>query len=1012
MAYFDGFYSILAAGTALTTSRFSGGWPNKIERLLNSQQDKPIRVIQSGNDRQTSDRGVELLPSWAGMRTDAALLEFAGYDSDTALFPGGIGNPYRASPPEAWLPGDLGAKLTRWFRGNVGMLQTCGWSPDDKHSSITVTPENEFAATFNSSGWRNARGAFGRSSGKYYLEFKVNGSSPTHGVGLAATNAPLQDNHIGVSPHGILILCSPAMFGQVFTNNTLASDYWTTNPVASMTVQLAVDLTAKKVWAKKVGDSLWNNSGTADPATGVGGYDISTIEGTVYPAWSVSSSGASVVLNPGVYAWAGAIPSGFAAWNSELLVPVTDTRRIAKWVDQSDNTVPRRLDSYNKHADLSVTSDGLGVSRTGTSAGSGQPVTARGYEVMPSVGKHYFEYAVTGGSAILAVGFTDALVNSANTLSLGQSGSYSLGYWSIDGTVRIGGTTVATLLAYTTGDTIGVAVDFDAKLIWFRKGAGGDWNNNPANSPATGVGGISFASVYTKSMLHAVSITSHASVVTLNFGATAYSGTAPAGFGNVPNPKASINQITLAKRPKFMGQVPDTISGAAPFSGALFDNTISNSMYGDSYGLPVSTEPRSIFIVCMPTSINNEMVVMSYGGVSSGEFGLSLNPGGNVGSIQFTSGVANGRRDITAPIHLKPFIFGFTYDTAADISSANAKLFLNDKELPTTATSGGSGTGVINTTADTPLFIGSRGDASPYARLYIAEMIVVDGLVTQDEKHRIEAYLANEYNIQYNIGGHYYKSTDAEEEIENLFPNNTFAGATVGVLGSGGSLPTGFSVNWASQITEVISITEDNGVAKMRISITANNTTGAAVHPGIKCPITAGISPGAYGLQWKYGRFSKTGTSSLTEGVNFKCKNASNVFISDAYLNTYSVPDPTVYSKASRMAILPAGTASLDFVVATQLNNTQDISWVFDISAIQVERESLSDKLIPTNNGSEFGTGIWTPAKLGADNLGWFSAKDRGNISLISGMADKWISRSGAVVAESNSLQLSQRSRI
>lgn len=69
--------------------------------------------------------------------------------------------------------------------------------------------------------------------------------------------------------------------------------------------------------------------------------------------------------------------------------------------------------------------------------------------------------------------------------------------------------------------------------IWFRRN-GGIWNGNPSADPATGVGGISLATVAGQTLFPTVQGTGDASQ-TVNFGATAFANAAPAGFVGPPH---------------------------------------------------------------------------------------------------------------------------------------------------------------------------------------------------------------------------------------------------------------------------------------------------------------------------------------------------------------------------------------------------------------------------------------------------------------------------------------------
>lgn len=67
-----------------------------------------------------------------------------------------------------------------------------------------------------------------------------------------------------------------------------------------------------------VGAGNWNNSGTANPETGVGGIDISSVASgfpDLYAMIGMVANGDSIEINFGSYAFTYAIPSGGEAWN-------------------------------------------------------------------------------------------------------------------------------------------------------------------------------------------------------------------------------------------------------------------------------------------------------------------------------------------------------------------------------------------------------------------------------------------------------------------------------------------------------------------------------------------------------------------------------------------------------------------------------------------------------------------------------------------------------------------------
>jgi hypothetical protein len=79
----------------------------------------------------------------------------------------------------------------------------------------------------------------------------------------------------------------------------------------------------------------------------------------------------------------------------------------------------------------------------------------------------------------------------------------------------------------TSGTVICVAVDIAAKLIWWRLGAAGNWNNNASRDPAAGTGGVSIPNVGTT---FPTDCFGGADTLISNFGGSAFTGAVPAGF--------------------------------------------------------------------------------------------------------------------------------------------------------------------------------------------------------------------------------------------------------------------------------------------------------------------------------------------------------------------------------------------------------------------------------------------------------------------------------------------------
>lgn len=185
-------------------------------------------------------------------------------------------------------------------------------------------------------------------------------------------------------------------------------------------------------------------------------------------------------------------------------------------------------------------------------------------------GKYYWE--------VTASPFTDTgsgvgvAIASANLSNLSLNGAAAaIAYRS--GSIYINNVNSGATIGNFAGQTVCVAVDFSAALIWFRQGAAGNWNGNASNNPATAVGGISFTAIGVTAGTTSVypvgcfGVTNDA--LTANFGDSAFVGAVPAGFtagtaGSVAVPRYLAN-IGTNNAPAW-GQIDLAASG---ISGTL-----------------------------------------------------------------------------------------------------------------------------------------------------------------------------------------------------------------------------------------------------------------------------------------------------------------------------------------------------------------------------------------------------------------------------------------------------------
>jgi hypothetical protein len=158
-------------------------------------------------------------------------------------------------------------------------------------------------------GTGGARGAVSFSSGKYYFESKltaiINNSVAAGVCTLGANLTTINTNTTGAAAFTRL--------GPIWINNANSGVSIGTRAVNDV-IGIAVDITARLIWFRVSPAGIWNNSGTADPAAGVGGINISALSGALYVLVSTgTTANDAITVNFGASAFTGAVPSGFTS---------------------------------------------------------------------------------------------------------------------------------------------------------------------------------------------------------------------------------------------------------------------------------------------------------------------------------------------------------------------------------------------------------------------------------------------------------------------------------------------------------------------------------------------------------------------------------------------------------------------------------------------------------------------------------------------------------------------------
>jgi hypothetical protein len=279
---------------------------------------------------------------------------------------------------------------------------------------------------------------------------------------------------------------------------------------------------------------------------------------------------------------AGAVPNNDDIWieveylgasGSPLGTIVTTTKasilaaNAAVSSDSSTWNVPT-FTSWNPSDLTGITLSNSNLTATGTGVASGVRAL-NGW----STGKYYWEMTIgtwTNNATGPMLGPATSIFSGviwANVSKLGQ-------------VVINNSVTGPGLGARSSGDTIGIAVDIGAKLIWFRVAPSGNWNGSGTANPATGAGGFDITPISTGPLFPAFYANIASDAATANFGASAFSGSVPSGFtAGFPSTWLPFKlTITLSSpQPQFPGYLYARVRAAKPSTTYYIDPKIGLS---------------------------------------------------------------------------------------------------------------------------------------------------------------------------------------------------------------------------------------------------------------------------------------------------------------------------------------------------------------------------------------------------------------------------------------------------
>lgn len=214
-------------------------------------------------------------------------------------------------------------------------------------------------------------------------------------------------------------------------------------------------------------------------------------------------------------------------------------------------------------------------------------------------------------------------------------------------------------------------------------------------------------------------------------------------------------------------------------------------------------------------------------------------------------------------------------------------------------------------------------------------------------------YANNVPAFQFNDNGT-YRGTSVEPGSTNHLANNQLTGATVGVIGSGGALPTGWSIlSNRGFAPEIVAIGTENGYDYIDIKYngTANTTGGLFLQIASFTGITA-----SQGQTWTKSAFFKVIDATQlpnTPGTTIQVleATAAGAFVTSSGSTIVGTSTLTRFSHTRTLtgATTERVTSRVDFGI---INNGSSCNFTYRIAVPQLEQSPIATSVISTPSGS------------------------------------------------------------
>jgi hypothetical protein len=202
-----------------------------------------------------------------------------------------------------------------WVPPNPAVVAAAGvtLNPGDTSGNITLSNGNLTAISSNGSS-AGVRATTSHTTGKYYWEIKVDADGA--GFAVSATVLTGSSSLTAADANNCLYFNTGAGGnGQFYMLGSLTGAFSGSITAVGNVIQVAVDLTAREMWARGSLDTNWNGNGAAFPTTPGSGQPLPAT-GALFPGVTLTAAAASAQLtaNFGGSAYVNTRPTGFGDW--------------------------------------------------------------------------------------------------------------------------------------------------------------------------------------------------------------------------------------------------------------------------------------------------------------------------------------------------------------------------------------------------------------------------------------------------------------------------------------------------------------------------------------------------------------------------------------------------------------------------------------------------------------------------------------------------------------------------